>query len=237
LRYDAARIAARGFGPRITQRLVELNSPTDLRTLPIPPNMTNHRSSEDKQKLYSHVTQYQDSMDLVRSDIARVRSRDPLHQLLYVFCQSWLVEDLLMKADRMSMANSIELRTPFLDYRIVEWAARSTSRIKVGQDGHGQYVTKRVLRQFANKRLPDEIIRRPKMGFPVPLYNWLTDRLKPWAIEQMSSKDTQIYRWFDPVVVRQQLQKATSPDASLMDRHCLWDLIILELWTREWQPT
>ena len=65
-----------------------------------------------------------DSLDVLKRDLARVRDPLPLHQSLYLYCQNWLVEDLLMKADKMTMAASLELRTPFLDHRIVEWGRR-----------------------------------------------------------------------------------------------------------------
>ena len=199
-------------------------------------NMTNHRSPEDKRALLRGQAELRDSLDTVRADLARAHCPDPLHQRLFVFCQSWLVEDLLMKADRMSMANSLELRVPFLDHRLVEWAARAPSQIKVGKRADGQYETKRILRRFAEGRLPPDVINRPKMGFPVPLYDWLTGRLTSWAHDLLASSDTQVCRWLEPDAVRRQLEHGTSPDSSLMDRHLLWDLLIFELWSREWQP-
>src|SRR4029453_13945646 len=97
-----------------------------------------------------------------------------MEQILCVYQQSWLVEDLLMKADKMSMATSLELRVPFLDYRLVEWANRQPGGGKIGPLGGGG-VTKRVLRRFAKGRLPQEIIDRPKKGFPIPVSGWLAD--------------------------------------------------------------
>jgi asparagine synthase (glutamine-hydrolysing) len=237
LRHDAIlAIMARLLGGRFVENFAIDNTPTDLRLLPNPLNMTNYLTSEAKQTLFVEHMPYEDSMNRVRSEVMSVQCSDPLHQRLYIFCQSWLVEDLLMKADRMSMANSIELRTPFLDYRLVEWAARSPSKIKVGKNRDGKYETKRVLRQFTRGRLPAEIIQRSKMGFPVPVYDWLSDRLKSWATDLLTSKDTQIFRWLNPAAVYQQLQLATSPNSPLLDRHRLWNLLILELWSREWQP-
>lgn len=232
----AATLASRFLGAKIADRIQDLNLSTDLRTLPIPPTMTNHLGSEAKRGLLRNSSGFKDSLDQVRSEVKRVSSSDPLHQLLYVFCQSWLVEDLLMKADRMSMANSIELRTPFLDYRLVEWAANVPSKVKVGRNVTGEYETKRVLRQFAQNRLPAEIIRRPKMGFPVPVYEWLSDRLKPWATDLLTSPGAQLSRWMDTAAIRTQLHLGTQPNAPILERHRLWDLLILELWSQEWRP-
>jgi asparagine synthase (glutamine-hydrolysing) len=207
----------------------------DLNAHPAQANMTYHLYTEEKRDLFRGKS-YPDSLDYIRAELARVGSRDPLHQLLYVFCQSWLVEDLLMKADKMSMANSLELRTPFLDYRLVEWAARTPSQIKVGRDRNAEYQTKRVLRQFASRRLPESIIRRPKLGFPVPFYDWLSNRIKSWTFDLLASKDTHITRWLDPASVRAQLDAGTREDAGTLERHRLWDLIIFEIWSREWCP-
>jgi asparagine synthase (glutamine-hydrolysing) len=227
---------AQRLGPKWVERLYLANIPRDLRFLPARANMTDHLTSEAKRALFRTNGHHADSLDLVRAELDRAGSRDPLHQLLYVFSQSWLVEDLLMKADKMSMANSIELRTPFLDYRLVEWAARAPSHIKIGRNKDGKYETKRVLRQFAYKRLPKEIIERPKMGFPVPLYDWLPTRLKSWTFDLLGSPNAMLHRWLDPAAVRAQLEAGTQPDAGVLDRHRLWDLLIFEIWSREWQP-
>jgi asparagine synthase (glutamine-hydrolysing) len=213
------------------------NIPLDLRTLPeLASAVTPHLTTEAKQKLFRNKSIYPDSLDKIRSELERVQSREPLHQLLYAFCQSWLVEDLLMKADRMSMANSLELRTPFLDYRLVEWAARTPSNIKVGKNQNGQYETKRILRQFARSRLPQEIIERPKLGFPVPLYDWLSNRLKSWTYDLLTDRNALLTRWLDPAIIRVQLEEGTRSDGDILNRHRLWDLIILELWSQEWLP-
>ena len=202
-----------------------------------PLNMTNYLTSEMKLALFRESPPLPDSLDQVRQELGRVAGRDFLHQLLYLYCQSWLVEDLLMKADKMTMAQSLELRVPFLDYRLVEWAARAPAWVKV--KGHGLikgYQTKWVLRRFAQTRLPQAILTRPKQGFPVPVYGWLQDRLKGWATSLLTAGDSQICRWLRPEEVQKQLQKGTAPEASLLDRHRLWNLLILELWAREWQP-
>lgn len=209
---------------------------TDLRLYEVPPNMTNYLTSDEKRKYFHNQMPYQDSMAKIRDEVQRVRSKDLLNQWLYIYCQSWLVEDLLMKADRMSMANSLELRTPFLDYRLVEWAARTPSRIRVGQEKNGQYETKRVLRQFAKKRLPHTIIERTKMGFPVPLYNWLSNQLKPWTLEILNSNETRLLSWMERDAIRQTVERGTAPNSEIHDRHRVWNLLILELWMQRWNP-
>ena len=202
-----------------------------------PLNMTNYLTSEMKLALFRESPPLPDSLDQVRQEVGRIAGRDFLHQLLYLYCQSWLVEDLLMKADKMTMAQSLELRVPFLDYRLVEWAARAPAWVKVKGSGLIKgYQTKWVLRRFARTRLPQAILTRPKQGFPVPVYGWLQDRLKGWATSLLTAENSQICRWLRPEEVHKQLQKGTASGASLLDRHRLWNLLILELWVREWQP-
>ncbi len=230
-------LPARLFGGKPPAAVDWVNTPIEQFHIRRPLNMTNYLSSQEKRRLLKTQDSFRDSFDVTRADAARVRSREPLHQALYTYCQSWLVEDLLMKADKMTMANSIELRVPFLDYRLVEWAARAPAWVKVGRGASGKYETKRVLRDFARKRLPETIVARPKQGFPVPVYDWLENQYKNWATELLTSKDTRLNELMQPEVVNEQLQAGTRPGGSRAAKQILWNLLILELWMREWNPT
>src|SRR5205823_11603195 len=99
--------------------------------------------------------------------------RDVLSRLLYTDMKTYLVE-LLMKQDQMSMSASIESRVPFLDHHLVEFAARLPDRMKLSG-----FTTKRILREAIRGLLPDEILTRKKMGFPVPFGQWTRDRWQP----------------------------------------------------------
>ena len=140
-----------------------------------------------------------------------------------------------MKADRMSMANSLELRTPILDYRLVEWAARAAPEVKVGPGAEG-YVTKRVLRRFASSLLPASIIERPKRGFPVPVYGWLSGSLAGWARDLLTGSAARLRERFDVAELRATVERGSAPGANGADQHRLWNLLVLELWMREWMP-
>lgn len=224
------------FGNRVQELVRKANVPPEDYFKHYPSNMTHYFTSSQKQRLWKEQVAFEESINKIRTEVQRVETKDLLHQKLYIFCQSWLVEDLLMKADKMTMANSLELRVPFLDHRLVSWAAQTPSWLKVGRN-HGQhYQTKRVLRQFAQAHLPTTIIERPKQGFPVPVYDWLSDRLKPWATDLLTSPDTYLYGWFESGQIQHQLQLGVSQTASIIDKSRLWNLLILELWAREWQP-
>src|SRR5207248_10440277 len=86
-----------------------------------------------------------------------------LNRMLYVDTKVWLPDDLLLKADKMTMANALELRVPFLDHRLVEFAAQLPANMKLA-GGKG----KALLRRTMTGVLPDSILNRPKRGFPVP---------------------------------------------------------------------
>lgn len=199
-----------------------------------PFNMTHLFTETEKHELFGSMNSFDPSLNKVMDDTRRAKSGQPLHQALYTYCQSWLVEDLLMKADKMTMANSIELRVPFLDYRLVNWAAQSPTWVKVGGGATGAYESKWVLRRFAEKRLPSEIITRRKQGFPVPVYDWLHNDIKDWAWDTLSTS-AKLTGWMDAGVVRGYLERGTSSSATTDQRHRLWLLLILELWLQTWQ--
>ena len=139
--------------------------------------------------------------------------------MLFMYSQSWLVEDLLMKADKMSMANSLELRTPFLDHRLVEWAAQQSPAVKINKNGTGQLVTKWVLREFAKNRIPENILSRPKAGFPIPVYQWLSDKMEHWVKDTLLGTQTQLYAIFKKQAVQEIVQRGISIKGDIRDKH------------------
>jgi asparagine synthase (glutamine-hydrolysing) len=172
-----------------------------------------------------------DSTALLTSMYAGARSRVPLDQLLSVFQKAWLVEDLLMKADKMSMAVGVEIRVPFLDYRLVEWANSQPIGVKIGRLGR-RTVTKRVLRRFATRRLPKVILQRPKRGFPVPVRRWLSEpRFRGWAHEHITGKQSKIRHLFRQEEMESHLHRAASGDDVAADKS--WLLLVLETWLRQ----
>ncbi|MCI0540998.1 MAG: asparagine synthase (glutamine-hydrolyzing) [Verrucomicrobiales bacterium] len=119
---------------------------------------------------------------------ARSRSDSELNQMLFVDLQTWLPDDLLVKADKMTMAASIELRVPFLDHRVVEFAASLPIGLKL-RNGQSKYLLKRLMRG----RLPDDILDARKRGFPVPLAQWLRGHLygaaREWLLDSPLLRD------------------------------------------------
>jgi asparagine synthase (glutamine-hydrolysing) len=168
---------------------------------------------------------------LVDGWYAEAPSPHPLDQLLQVYCRSWLPEDLLMKADKATMAASLELRTPFLDHRLVEWAAALPLRWKVGSAADG-WQSKRILREFARRRLPRVIVDRPKRGFPVPAYGWLSNGLAPWAEARLLRAGAPVGELLRPEAMRPVLDRAAGGD--LEAAHQAWTLLVLDHWLERW---
>ncbi|HZI17546.1 MAG TPA: asparagine synthase (glutamine-hydrolyzing) [Pyrinomonadaceae bacterium] len=198
------------------------------------PHITRYWSQGEKARLWPGGAGL-DSERILAAQYGAARSADPLQQLLAVYQQSWLVEDLLMKADKMTMAASLEARTPFLDYRLVEWANRQPNRVKIGREGLFRYRTKEVLRRFCERRLPAEVLRREKRGFPVPAYGWLREGLDRWAAEKLLGPESRTAPAFSREEVEQLISaaRAGAGDAA----HRVWMLVILELWLRAWDAS
>ncbi len=108
--------------------------------------------------------------DITKPIYDKVKDLSELEKKQYLDLNLWLPGDILLKADKMSMAHSLELRVPYLDRLVMQEAMTLPASYKI--DGHA---TKAVLRTAANKTLPDEWAHRPKKGFPVPIRNWLRE--------------------------------------------------------------
>lgn len=194
-------------------------------------HMTSVWQEDEKDILIRSQGDRADTADLIRSWHDLSTSSHPLDRLQQAYCHSWLVEDLLMKADKMSMANSLELRVPFLDHKLVEWAAKLPMDWKVGGQASG-WSSKRILREFAATRLPQRIISRPKQGFPVPAYDWLANGLSSWAEDRIFSGG-RLAGLLDLAPARGALAAAAHGDRSAA--HKIWVLLILDHWLEAWE--
>ena len=147
-----------------------------------------------------------------------------LDRLLYADIKTYLVE-LLMKQDQMSMATSIESRVPFLDHKLVEFAAALPDRWKLSG-----WTTKRILREAMRGVVPPSILNRPKMGFPVPFASWVRGGWNDVARQVLMDRRTRQRGVIDPVAVDQLLRDHAAGRTEGGDR--IWTLVNLELWYR-----
>jgi asparagine synthase (glutamine-hydrolysing) len=129
-----------------------------------------------------------DSCDVLRHHYDRAGTTDPLARIQYVDMKTYLVDDILTKVDRASMAVSLEVRSPLLDHKLMELIARIPSGLKL-RNGEGKYIFKRSLR----KHVPANILDRPKKGFAVPVAEWFRGELKDFAYETLFRRNGQEY--------------------------------------------
>ncbi len=168
-------------------------------------------------------------MDLavsIRDPMAELAGSSVLARALSANFRTYLLDDLLVKADRSSMAHGLELRSPFLDTALIEYA----SRLPDGHLRRGRTL-KRVLKDAFADVLPHEIRRRGKMGFGVPVPDWLRGPWRPMVEERILSEDARIWEWLerDYVVKRAHLHFDRREDFS----HQLWSLLTLETWLQQ----
>ena len=140
----------------------------------------------------------------------------------------YLADDILMKVDRMSMAHSIEVRPPFLDHRIVEFAASLPSHFKIR--GARQKV---ILKDLMKGKLPPSILQRKKVGFDIPAHQWLRGPLRELMRDTLAAGASEHAGVFRPSAIEACMRRHLERRANL--GYHLWGLTILFLWMRRWQ--
>jgi asparagine synthase (glutamine-hydrolysing) len=166
-----------------------------------------------------------DYIDAIRRLHADVSHLDPLSQILYIDTRTNLPDDLLMVGDKTSMANSIEVRVPYLDYRIVEFVESLPPSMKLN-GLTGKFLHKRALQKW----LPRSDVYRRKKGFANPLGSWLRGPLSSWVDELLLSQETRIARYFDQTYMRS-LVTLDRQGTQNFTRH-VYLLLSLEMWHR-----
>jgi asparagine synthase (glutamine-hydrolysing) len=185
----------------------------------------------DKEALWRHAPGARPTEKLLAGWYGACPSPDPLDRVQQVAMGSWLVEDLLMKADKSTMAASLELRCPFLAHRLVEWGVGLPTAWKVGNAKVG-WSSKRALRVLAARWLPAAIVERPKQGFPVPAYDWLRAEGGAWADERLARDDGAFAEHFDPSALLPALRAARAGDGPSAQR--VWLGLVLQEWMDRW---
>ncbi len=151
---------------------------------------------------------------------------DALRRMLMQDAQAWLPDNLLERGDRMSMAASLELRPPFLDRHVVEYAFQLPSALKLRQGK-----TKWLVKQVALRYLPNQIVNRRKVGFRVPLDAWFRNGLEEFAWDTLTSRDSLASQLLDRDTIRMLLQRHRKQQSNEEMR--IWALLCLEIWHEE----
>ena len=151
-----------------------------------------------------------------------------LNRFLWFDQRYYLADDILAKVDRMSMAHSLEVRPPFLDHEIVEFAAALPERFKI-RGRRQKYLLKRLMQN----KLPAEIISRKKVGFDIPAHDWLRRELKPLLLEVVNPSTVAQTGLFRPEVIERWMRAHLAGQVNIGFH--LWGLLILFLWMKKWE--
>ncbi|SHM91303.1 asparagine synthase (glutamine-hydrolyzing) [Gracilibacillus kekensis] len=183
----------------------------------------NAKMFEEKEKNSLLKTYHQDYyyQNVTAPLYDKIGNEPAVHQMQYIDLHTWLRGDILLKADKMSMAHSLELRVPFLDKEVFQLAREIPVNKKIANG-----TTKHILRQAAQGIVPDHVLNRKKLGFPVPIRHWLKNELYSWALNLI--QESQTAHILDKEVV-----------FDLLEDHCmdkrdnsrkLWTVLMFMLW-------
>jgi asparagine synthase (glutamine-hydrolysing) len=164
------------------------------------------------------------SLQPLRTLQTQVHSMDTLNAMLYIDTKTWLPDDLLIKADKMTMANSVELRVPLLDHQVLEFAASLPPRFKLKF-----HQTKYILKRALAHKIPSEIRNRKKAGFPVPYGSWLRKEMYELVRDVLLDRRTIDRGYFRKDAI-EGLLKSNANGADFSKQ--IFSLLSLELWQR-----
>ena len=207
-----------------------------LRHLGVPPEQAyalkhvNGTFDQDaKQRMYSGDFSARvngtDALRALREAWQTCTSPDPLDRVMYADSQVYMIDDVLTKVDRMSMAVSLEAREPLLDHKLLEFAARVPAALKL-RNGRSKYLLRRLL----ERRVPRSITERAKSGFAAPIGDWLRGPLAGMASDLLLDGRLRDRGIFNQSEVRRLWNEHRS--GAVQHPHRLWQLVMLELWFR-----
>jgi asparagine synthase (glutamine-hydrolysing) len=163
------------------------------------------------------------SQRLVRQMFGDLTAQNPLNRVLEMEFNGQFPDQVLAFVDFLSMAHSVEVRSPFLDYRLVEFAATIPGGMKI-KNG----IVKSILKKAVGGLLPEGITERPKEGFVMPVYTWMTDGMKDYILDALAPSRTGRHGLLREEGVAELLSRYYSGDGSLSGR--VWNVLMFQLW-------
>jgi asparagine synthase (glutamine-hydrolysing) len=186
-------------------------------------------NAKEKNDIYTkemaHYVEKVDSLDFLSEKYEEIETDDLLDKLLYLDINSYLPEDLLVKMDIATMANSLEARVPFLDHKLMEVVAGIPSHFKLKGS-----ISKFILKKTFSDFLPEAVLKRKKMGFGVPISRWIKNELRDYVYEVLLDRKTLNRGYFKKEGIERLLEEHI---ASRYDHSAkIWALLFLEIWFR-----
>ena len=185
--------------------------------------LNEHFLANDLQQLLQTRSLYNISLN----DANCLSGLDFINALLAADYLTYLPDDILAKVDRATMSAGLEGREPFLDHRIIEWAAQLPPELKYNK-GDKKY----LLKQLTHKYLPAEMMKRPKMGFGIPFGDWLKGNLKPLLLETVNEESLSRQNVLDKKYVLKLMDDYFAGRAK--DEWQVWLIFMFMLWWKEW---
>jgi asparagine synthase (glutamine-hydrolysing) len=178
-------------------------------------------TEEEKRHILKGYREGLDYTDITKSLYEESKGYDPVDRMQFIDIHTWMRGDILLKADKMTMAHSLELRVPFLDKAVFEIASKIPTSLKTANG-----TTKYILRKAAEGIVPDHVLDRKKLGFPVPIRHWLKNEMNDWAKKIIRESNT------DHLINKAYLLK-------LLEDHCqnkadnsrkIWTVLMFMVW-------
>ena len=193
-------------------------------------NITNQIDQKTKEELFlnNKFSTFRNSKRITNKLYNDVKNSDSINQILYVISHDWLVENILMKSDKVSMSSSIEMRCPFLDFRLVEYLFNLNGNSKI-KHMNGRLQNKYILKQYMKNKIPSEIIQRRKLGFPVPAYEFKDSLSKDFAYDTLGSGNNYYQNIFEKKKIIKYLDKAFLEN-NTKNFYFIWSLLTFEMW-------
>jgi asparagine synthase (glutamine-hydrolysing) len=176
---------------------------------------------DEKKHLLKGYKEGLDYRNITAPFYQQTRGYEPVNRMQYIDIHTWLRGDILLKADKMTMAHSLELRVPFLDKVVFDVASKISPELKTANN-----TTKYILRKAVEGIVPDHVLDRKKLGFPVPIRHWLKNEMHDWAVNIINQSDTD--HLFNKNVI-----------LNLLDEHCkgkfdnsrkIWTVLVFMIW-------